>query len=230
MKTVLFSLLAIIGLLSESCLLHAETSSQDSNAIVIPTEMPLAFVTAVVQAESGRQLSILHYTVKNNSDRDVISFTVSAYVTAASAKCVSGEGWTITENIPANSTRTFSTTLKNYVTQDSRLALAFTSVRDETSKSTANPTQIKKALAQISGADVIGQSQVPFIETVQATASPSASPQPAAACDPGFCTEARTSALAICLGENCQLGGFSCSQSACSYTFTCRCCTGGHCQ
>ena len=226
----LFLLVATAGLLSGPRLLPAQASSPDSSAIVIPSEIPLAFVSAAVQPEPGRQLSILHYTVKNNSGRDVTSFTVSAYVTAVSAKCLQGEGWTITEDIPSNSTRSFSTTLKNYVNQDSRLAVVFTAVRDEATTSTANAAQIKKALAQISGADVMGQSQVPSMETVQATTGSSVSTQPAAGCDPGFCTDARTNALAICLGENCQLGGFSCSQSACSYSFTCRCCTGGHCQ
>lgn len=198
---------------------------QQSNAIIVPSEMPLTIVSARVDSEEGRQLSILNYTVKNNSSQTIKRFALGAYLVANNnGKCLRGEVWTVKEDLRPNATKQFSTTLRNYVDQNGRMAVAFVSIADQVIETKATFPQLRNALKQVASTNDV-PANLPAV-SVTTSAAP---PPPAGNCDPGFCASARADALSTCIGEGCQLTTFSCSQSACSYSFACRCCNNGHC-
>jgi|SRR5215469_1884213 len=201
---------------------------QQTNAIVVHSEMPISIVSARVDSEEGRQLSALNYTVKNNSNQTIQRFAIGAYLVANSGgKCMRGEVWTVKEDLRPNATKQFSTTLRNYVDQNGRLAVALVSVTDQVIETKANFPQLRNALKQIASTnDVNMPGNLPAVG-VTTNAAP---PPPAGSC-PGFCASARADALNTCLGEGCTLTAFSCNQTACSYSFACRCCDpqGQHC-
>lgn len=200
---------------------------QESNAVVVPSEMPIAVISARVQSEEGRQLSVLNYAVKNNSNQTIKRFALGAYLVQNNGgKCLRGEVWTVKEDLRPNAIRHFSTPLRNYVDQNGRLAVALVSVADQVIETKTNFPELRKALKQI--ASTGDATLVSSIAPVGVTTN--AAPPPASSC-PGFCASARADALNTCLGEGCTLTAFSCNQTACSYSFACRCCDpqGQHC-
>lgn len=203
---------------------HAATNaSVQVPALVIPTETPVTLVSAVVESEEGRQLSVLHYSVKNTSNQTIKRFAVGAYLVSGQGQCLRGEGWTIKEDVRPNATKQLSITLRSYLDQNGRLAVASLAAADQAVETKADLSELKKALKQIASNDAIVASDFSAIPVTT-------KPAPAGdQCDAGFCTEARSNALSICLGEGCQLSTFSCNRNACSYSFGCRCCTDGHC-
>ena len=198
---------------------------RQTDAIIVPSEMPLTVVSARVDSEEGRQLSILEYTVRNNSSQTIKRFALGAYLVANNnGKCLRGEVWTVKEDLRPNATKQFSTTLRNYVDLNGRLAVAFVSAADQATETKADLPELRKTLKQVASTDTIASSDLQAVG-VNTNAVP---PSPDS-CDAAFCTTARQDALQTCLGEGCQLTTFSCNRTACSYSFGCRCCTDGHC-
>ena len=137
---------------------------EQTDAIIVPSEMPLTVVSARVESEEGRQLSTLNYTVKNNSSETIKRFALGAYLVANNnGKCLREEVWTVKEDLRPNATKQFSTTLRNYVDMNGRLALALVSVADRIVETRADFPQLREALKQVSLNDVIASSDLPTV-------------------------------------------------------------------
>jgi len=222
---VRIALLSIASVLTCSSWLAA-ASPESSVAIVIPSELPVVFVSATVESDHGRQLSTLHYSVKNTSQSPIQRFTVSAFLVGSTGNCMKGEGWSINEELTPGATKEFSTPLKNYVETGTRLTVTFASAADKATEMKIDTPQLRSSLRQVAGGDILAAQERVLMQRVRAY---SGSNTPAGSCEPAFCSTNRSDALSTCLGEGCQLSTFTCSQSACSYSFACRCCTNGHC-
>jgi hypothetical protein len=209
-----FPLIAILGGLvfcgtAQMAGVAIEQRPVDAKVLAAPN-MPVAIVNATVNKGYGRGLSKLDYTVTNYSKKTVTSLQVTLFVLDSAGRVRGGEGWRELVNLKPAATGSFSVSLKNNVVLGDRVVLVLEGATGQKGNWVVGIRE-PELLNAAKRYAILGHYTVPGARYVAAAQG---------GCPSNFCTGKLREAKEACGSSGLQ--SFSCGQSQCEFSFTCK--------
>jgi hypothetical protein len=143
-------LLLVLTLLSSTVLLGSPSQDQNAFVIVTPSEMPASIESATIRNDTGRLITTLTYTLKNESEDELHAFMIETFVINAHGYIMAGEGWMISDKLLKREKRQFSEALRNYVRPEAndKLLVVVSSVHSQKREWKVAGAEIRRSIRE----------------------------------------------------------------------------------
>lgn len=201
---------------------------------LVPEGMPVALDYAVLVPSADR--AVLSYSVTNVSKKEVAAIEVLAVVYGPEGQALWGNGWTEQVDLVAARGKNIAVPLRADVPDGSKVVVAVVRVGGTKARWESRGPAVIKAMRRMAIGEPGEKPETLYIQVapkrealshtgrhqfINATfqIGPEDPQNPPASCDNNFCGNALQNAKGTCTGG---VASFSCSQSSCSYSFTCK--------
>lgn len=179
----------------------------------VTSDVPLQISEVSVSNDSGRGVSVLSYTLQNNHNDTLSSAEFRLLRYDRFGHLLGGEGWVIRlAGLERGQSTSLSLPLGHFLAPGQTGVLAVLAVKDSTSRIFVDSSAVHAAATSL-----VRSGTQPLLLSQAAPLRPETS---AATCPGDFCKTSLADATSACGSGG--ISSFSCSLSACSYSFSCK--------